>query len=86
MHGGGSARITGGATLNATPTLYQTNSSGQVALTYTAPASLLSSGIDSIVVQDLRSSPQITNKFTISSASGGVTIFTAAGIGTVLSS
>jgi len=59
--GGGSARITGGATLTSTPTLDTTNSSGQISLTYTAPAALVSSGIDSIVVQDLHSSPQITN-------------------------
>jgi len=59
--GGGSARITGGTTLTSTPTLYVTDASGQIALTYTAPATLPSSGIDSIVVQDLHSSPQITN-------------------------
>lgn len=61
VHGGGSARITGGAALTATPTLSLTNASGQLSLTYTAPASLLTSGIDSIVAQDLHSSPQITN-------------------------
>jgi len=59
--GGGTARITGGAALTKTPTLYQTNASGQISLTYTAPATLPSSGADSIVVQDLHSSPQITN-------------------------
>lgn len=32
-----------------------------LSLTYTAPASLPSSGADSIAVQDLHSSPQITN-------------------------
>ena len=31
--GGGSARITGGAALTTTPTLYTTNSSGQISLT-----------------------------------------------------
>lgn len=59
--GGGSARITGGAVLTRTPTLFQTNASGQISLTYTAPAALPSSGINSIVVQDLHNSPQITN-------------------------
>jgi len=59
--GGGSAKITGGATLTSTPTLYLANASGQIALTYTAPALLPSSGADAIVVQDLHSSPQITN-------------------------
>jgi hypothetical protein len=59
--GGGSARITGGATLTSTPTLYQTSASGLIALTYTAPATLPSSGADAIVVQDQHSSPQITN-------------------------
>ncbi len=59
--GGGSARITGGATLTATPTLFQTDASGHLGLTYTTPATLPSSGADRIVVQDLHSSPQITN-------------------------
>jgi Calx-beta domain len=53
--GGGSAGITGGATLTTTPTLFQTNASGLLSLTYTAPATLPSSGADSIVVQDLHS-------------------------------
>jgi Calx-beta domain-containing protein len=59
--GGGSARITGGAALTKTPTLYRTNSSGLLSLTYTAPASRPATGIDSIVVQDLAKSPQVTN-------------------------
>ena len=60
-NGGGSASITGGASLTSTPTLYQTNASGLLALTYTAPATLPSTGTDAIVVQDLHTSPQITN-------------------------
>jgi hypothetical protein len=59
--GGGSARITGGAALTRTPTLYQTSSSGLLSLTYTAPANRPSTGIDSIVAQDLKSSPKDTN-------------------------
>jgi hypothetical protein len=60
--GGGSARITGGSALTSTPTLFVANSSGQIALTYTAPAlALPSNGADKIVVQDLHSSPKITN-------------------------
>jgi hypothetical protein len=59
--GGGTAKVTGGADLTRTPTLYHVNASGQIGLTYTAPAALPSSGIDSIVAQDLARSPQITN-------------------------
>lgn len=59
--GGGTAKVTGGAALTRTPTLYRVNASGQIGLTYTAPAALASSGIDAIVAQDLARSPQITN-------------------------
>ncbi len=59
--GGGSAQVTGGAALTKTPTLFHTNASGQISLTYTAPAALPSIGIDAIVAQDLARSPQITN-------------------------
>ncbi len=59
--GGGSAQVTGGAVLTRTPALFTTNSSGLLSITYTAPVSLPSSGADSIVVQDLRTSPQVTN-------------------------
>jgi Calx-beta domain len=59
--GGGSASITGGAALNGTPTLYHTNASGLISLTYRAPATLPATGADAIVVQDLQRSPQVTN-------------------------
>lgn len=72
--GGGSARITGGATLTSTPTLYQTNASGLLSLTYTAPATMPTSGTDAIVVQDLHSSPQITNSDSYAFASSAPVI------------
>jgi hypothetical protein len=72
--GGGSAKITGGATLTSTPTLYLTNASGQISLTYTAPATLPSAGADAIVVQDLHSSPQITNSDSYAFASSAPVI------------
>ena len=56
--GGGSAQVSGGAALTTTPTLFTTNSSGAISITYTAPASLPSSGTDSIGVQDRRTSPR----------------------------
>jgi hypothetical protein len=54
--GGGSASV-GGTTLTSTPTLFAANSSGVIGLTYTAPATLPTSGVDQIMVQDLASNP-----------------------------
>jgi hypothetical protein len=54
--GGGSASI-GATKLTSTPTLFAANSSGVLGLTYTAPATLPTSGIDQIKVQDLPTNP-----------------------------
>ena len=54
--GGGSAAV-GTTQLTSTPTLFTANSSGALAITYTAPPVLPTSGIDSIMVQDLSSNP-----------------------------
>lgn len=53
--GGGHAAV-GSAALTTTPTLYQADGNGRIQLTYTAPATLPASGVDSIVAQDRASS------------------------------
>jgi hypothetical protein len=54
--GGGSASV-GATKLTSTPTVFAANSSGIIDLTYTAPATLPTSGIDQIKVQDLPNNP-----------------------------
>lgn len=58
--GGGSASV-GSTPLTSAPTLFNSDSTGSVNLTYTAPLTLPSSGQDAIVVQDRISSPKETN-------------------------
>ena len=58
--GGGSAAV-GVTPLTTTPTLFTTDGSGNLQITYIAPAILQTSGVDSIVVQDLAASPQVAN-------------------------
>jgi hypothetical protein len=59
--GGGTANVVGSPALTSSPTLYRTDSQGLVALTYVAPASVPAAGVDTIVIQDLRQAPQVTN-------------------------
>jgi hypothetical protein len=56
--GGGSASV-GLIALTATPTAFKAGVTGQVAITYKAPALLPASGTDSIVVQDAAKNPTI---------------------------
>lgn len=58
--GGGSASV-GATPLTSTPTLFQADVNGNIQLSYTAPATLPSTGIDSVVVQDLSTSPQVVS-------------------------
>jgi hypothetical protein len=57
--GGGSASV-GSTPLTSTPTLFNADGTGSVNLTYTAPLTLPSSGLDSIIVQDRSSSAKET--------------------------
>jgi Calx-beta domain len=61
--GGGSAAV-GTAALTSTPTLFQTDATGNIQLTYIAPATPPTSGTDSIVVQDLAASPEVVSSDT----------------------
>ena len=54
---GGGHAAAGTTALNSTPTLLHVDSSGHLQVTYTAPTSLPSAGVDSIVIQDKPSSP-----------------------------
>jgi Calx-beta domain len=56
--GGGHAAV-GATPLTSSPTLFTVGGNGQLSITYTAPATLPSSGVDSIVVQDRSSSPTV---------------------------
>ena len=47
--------------MTSTPALFNADSNGAIAITYTAPSSLPSSGQDAIVVQDRASSPMESN-------------------------
>jgi len=58
--GAGSASV-GGTALTSTPVLFNTASDGTLQILYTAPASLPTSGQDTITVQDLASKPQEVN-------------------------
>jgi hypothetical protein len=60
FNGSGSASV-GGTPLTGTPSLFLADGSGNVQISYTAPATLPATGQDSIVVQDLGSSPTVTN-------------------------
>ena len=71
--GGGSASV-GATALTSTPTLFTANASGVLGLTYTAPATLPTSGIDSIKVQDLSSNPTEFNTDSYDFAAGAPVI------------
>lgn len=58
--GGGSASV-GATKLTGAPHLFTTASNGTLSITYTAPAHLPASGIDTLTVQDLAKSPQEVN-------------------------
>ena len=66
--GGGSASV-GTTKLTTAPTLFHTSSSGALTITYTAPASLPSSGADVITVSDAKSGGTEKNTDTYSFAS-----------------
>ncbi len=51
----------GTTVLTTTPTLFTTNGSGVLQITYTAPSSAPSNGLDVVVVQDLASAPTEKN-------------------------
>jgi hypothetical protein len=71
--GGGSAAV-GSTPLTSAPTLFTASASGIVNLTYTAPATLPASGIDSIKVQDLSSNPTEFNTDSYDFAAGAPVI------------
>jgi hypothetical protein len=67
--GGGSAAV-GATQLTSTPTLFTADTTGTVHLTYTAPATLPTSGVDSIMVQDLSTNPTEFNTDSYDFAAG----------------
>jgi Calx-beta domain len=73
--GGGSASV-GATALTSTPALFQSDGSGVVRITYTAPAVLPLSGQDSIVVQDTLSAPTEVNSDTYAFAAATPVIST----------
>ena len=67
--GAGSATV-GATALTSTPALFTTASDGTLQITYTAPATLPTSGTDTISVQDLATKPQEVNTDSYAFAAG----------------
>jgi hypothetical protein len=58
VSGGGHAAV-GATALTSTPAAFTVDGSGQLVVTYTAPATLPATGVDSIVAQDRQNSPTV---------------------------
>ena len=72
--GGGTASV-GATALSATPVAFTSSSAGQVVITYTAPAVLLTTGTDTITAADSAKNPTITRTDAYSFASAGSFVF-----------